>query len=116
MKSPSDTEFFTEWTDCESCGDLYDASLHSRHQSETELAHQLNALPDVEFQRLVVRRLPNDAICLEGTMRLADDEFDVEDYVKCLAGVKAVLNRLSVKRPHSCGEDTAFFGEDTVVS
>lgn len=117
MSQRTETEFFNEWMACQNEGGAQGAaSALSCHVVETELANQLNSKPGLEFDRLVVRRLPGNSICLEGTMKTEDGEFDIEDYVKCLLGVDSVINRLLVKQTsQSCGEDTVCSGEETVV-
>lgn len=109
------TDFVTEWTDC---GDSFEdsgISFVGNHVLETELANQLTSKPGLSFERLVVRRLACNSICLEGIMFSEDEDFDIEDYVKCLPGVQAVINRLTVVKGAPCGEDTCCSGEETVV-
>ncbi len=116
MSRRSESEFFTEWTSSKPVGQVTPASTLSHHEVETELANQLTAKPGLLFDRLVVRRLPNNSICLEGTMHTDDDDFDIADYVKCLVGVNSVINRLHVKpQPLMFEEETVCPGDETVV-
>lgn len=59
-------DFVTEWSDLPEANEATESQIMRSHLIETELAHQLSSTPHVDFERLVVRRLPNNSICLEG--------------------------------------------------
>ncbi len=64
------------------------------HTVEYEVRRLLLAVPGVDFQSLVVRRVP-DGICLEGT---CDDlPVDVAAVVRDATGIEVVKNHLVVK-------------------
>lgn len=107
------TDFVTEWTDCGTLSNSQGAAADSCHDWEKEVAQHLLARQGVTFQRLVVRRIACDTVCIEGSM-FCEEEFDVEDYLKCLPEVERVLNRLTIIPRPSCGEET-LCGEETVV-
>ncbi len=107
------TDYVTEWTDCGALTVSHASHSVSCHDWEKEVAQHLLARQGVRFQRLVVRRISRDTVCIEGTM-LCEEEFDVEDYLKCLPEVERVLNRLTVIPQPACGEET-MCGEETVV-
>ena len=115
MSQTQPSDFFTEWSDSPLPDDLLFSRATGCHSVESQVARQLIAQPDLAFDRLVVRRLPGNSICLEGSVRIDTDSFDFDDYVKCLLGCDEVINRLSVKRSGPCGDETRNPGEDTVV-
>ncbi len=107
--------YINEWSSVEDVKKTRSIDLpHAAHSVEKELASHLNNKSGLEFENLVVRRLPNDAICLEGILRTDDSEFDLSDYVKCALGVETIVNRVATRNTICSGEET-FSGEDTVV-
>ncbi|HBN74274.1 MAG TPA: hypothetical protein DD473_00315 [Planctomycetaceae bacterium] len=107
--------YFNEWS---SIGEVKKSRSidmpHAAHSVEKELASHLNSKSGMEFENLVVRRLPNDAICLEGILRTDDSDFDLSDYLKCALGVETIVNRVTMRGTCCAGEET-LSGEDTVV-
>ena len=109
--------YTTEWCgdSCEADFDEYDFSDRKNHHVERELAHRLESSSDVEFDHLVVRRVGDDAVCLEGVVKSDCDCPELDKYVKTLYDVDKVINRLVV-RPAPVGEETGFpLGDETVT-
>lgn len=109
--------YTTEWCgdSCETHFDEYDFSDHKNHHVERDLAHHLESNSDVEFDHLVVRRVGDDAVCLEGVVKSGCDCPGLDEYVKALYDVDKVINRLVV-RPASSEEETdSPLGEETVT-
>jgi len=115
MKPQHSPDFVTEWCDQPESSDMTESQIMRSHLIETELAHQLSSTPHVDFDRLVVRRLPNNSICLEGSVRSVDSDFDIEDYVKCALGVDQVFDRLTRSSSTTAAGEETFSGEDTVT-
>jgi hypothetical protein len=64
-----------------------------RHRLEFDVQHRLRTAPGLEFETLVVRRLP-DGICLEGVLKSVEIDPDLADLVRKVAGVTRVLDRV----------------------
>ncbi|MCA8987360.1 MAG: hypothetical protein KDA78_06955 [Planctomycetaceae bacterium] len=85
------------------------------HSIEQSIIHELSRLPDLNVESLVVRRLDNDAICLQGVIRTDDPDFDLSTQVRLMFGIDKVIN-LASTRPTLSGEDSMTLSdEDTVV-
>lgn len=107
--------YINEWSSVENVKKTRSIDMpHAGHTIEKELASYLNSKSGMEFENLVVRRLPNDTICLEGILRTDDSDFDLSDYLKCALGVETIINRVAMRRT-SCAEEETLSGEDTVV-
>ncbi len=117
MKERKKEQYTTEWCGNCGCGDFaeYDFSDRKNHVVEKDLAHHLESQSDVEFDHLVVRRVSDDAVCLEGVVKTECNCPDFKDYVKTLYGVDKVINRLVV-RPASAEEETVFPVEEGTVT
>src|SRR4051794_26792798 len=66
------------------------------HRVEQEVQRELMAEPACRFASLVVRRLDNGGVCLQGVMEADDDVPDVCAIAQRVAGVEQVLNHLLV--------------------
>ncbi|MCG6155747.1 hypothetical protein [Rubinisphaera margarita] len=109
------SEYVTEWTTGENARGTRSAESSGAYCIEKELATHLNSLAGLDFDSLVVRRLGNSSLCLEGTMRTDDAEFDLSDYVRCALGIDGIVNRVVTQPRSRAGEETSYAGEDTVV-
>lgn len=115
MNPEQSPDFVTEWSDVPESNDMTESQIMRSHLIETELAHQLSNTPHVDFDRLVVRRLPNNSICLEGSVRSVDSDFDIQDYVKCVLGVERVFDRLTRSSSTTAAGEETLSGEETVT-
>lgn len=72
-------------------------SSFKSHSIESQVQRKLLAQPHLRFASLVVRRMPNNGVCLEGVLE-ASDGSDICTLARQVDGVQQVLNRL-VMRP-----------------
>lgn len=70
------------------------------HRLERAVQRELmRNLDSVSFDSLVIRRVSDDAVCLQGVIHVEDDDQPgaVEAIVRQVAGVDSVLNHLVVQ-------------------
>lgn len=73
------------------------SSLPQPHDLERDVCRELLGHTELRFSTLVVRRLGQGTVCLEGIVHMDDDATtDVESIVHQVAGVSSVLNHLLV--------------------
>ena len=65
----------------------------SRHGLEFDVQHQLRTTPGLEFESLVVRRVP-EGVCLEGVLKSGADGCELADLARKVTGVTRVLDRV----------------------
>lgn len=65
----------------------------SRHRLEFDVQHQLLTAPGLEFDSLVVRRVP-DGVCLEGVLKSTGEGCELADLARKVTGVTRVLDRV----------------------
>ena len=75
------------------------AQRRNPHEVERAIMRELTSQPGVRFSSLVVRRVGNGTVCLEGVLETPDEAPDVSRLVQRVAGVQEVLNHLVVQRP-----------------
>ena len=69
------------------------------HSMEAGVRRELLADPGFSVSSLVVRRIPN-GVCLEGVVRLYDQNTEVDSVARRVTGVKEVQNHLLVCKDH----------------
>lgn len=69
------------------------------HLLEFDVQHRLRTVPGLDFETLVIRRVP-DGVCLEGVLKSGEGDPDLTDLVRQVAGVTRVLDRI-VRMPKS---------------
>lgn len=68
------------------------------HSLERDVCRELQSHDDMHFSSLVVRRMDDGAVCLEGVVQIDNTRYaDVELRAKSVRGVDAVLNHLVVQ-------------------
>lgn len=68
------------------------------HMLERAVQRELLANEQIEIDSLVVRRVDDGSVCLQGVMHVPETgASDIESIVRQVAGVDAVLNRLVVR-------------------
>ena len=72
-------------------------TIDSPHWIEFEVHNRLTSVPGLHFSSLVIRRIQN-GVCLEGVLESDEDDTDVCDVARSVAGVESVLNHLVVRR------------------
>ena len=76
--------------------EAFDLDFVRGHRVEQEVQRELMSVPDCRFASLVVRRLDNGGVCLQGVLEADDDIPDVCAIAQRVSGVQKVLNHLLV--------------------
>ncbi len=70
--------------------------LAGNHRIEREVQRELLSEPRLKFSSLVIRRMNNNGVCLQGVLEADDESPDVCSLAQRVSGVEQVLNHLVV--------------------